>query len=200
METARELQLTASTRKRPLPPQTCASNNSVNPDPGRAPGTLTCRTPCSGQRTRGSRACKNAFAERNPDAATSSPRRHAPDSTPAHSPWPGTRTGHHDQSPDTSQLGSLGIELAARHPPRPAQPQRRRDNPSSSIPHNVAQGHDGEYGRTYKTTPSEPRQGSVIAERVSEARRRWSPPGSHEWRTADSGPRRMPGTRALVET
>jgi hypothetical protein len=40
---------------------TSASNNSVNPDPGRAQGTLTCRTPCSGQRTRGSRACKNAL-------------------------------------------------------------------------------------------------------------------------------------------
>ncbi len=40
---------------------TSASNNSVNPDPGRAHGTLTYRTPCSGQRTPGSRACSNAL-------------------------------------------------------------------------------------------------------------------------------------------
>ncbi len=38
-----------------------ASNSIVNPEPGRAHGTLTCRTPCSGQRTRGARACRNAL-------------------------------------------------------------------------------------------------------------------------------------------
>ena len=38
-----------------------ASNSRVNPDPSRAHGTPTWRTPCSGQRTRGSRACRNAL-------------------------------------------------------------------------------------------------------------------------------------------
>ena len=40
---------------------TSASNSIVNPEPGRAQDTLICRTPCSGQRTRGSRACNNAL-------------------------------------------------------------------------------------------------------------------------------------------
>ena len=38
-----------------------ASNSSVNPDSGRAQLTATCRTPCSGQRTRGTFACKWAW-------------------------------------------------------------------------------------------------------------------------------------------
>jgi hypothetical protein len=38
-----------------------ASNSIVNPDPGRAQDTLTCRTPCSGHNTRGRRACSNAL-------------------------------------------------------------------------------------------------------------------------------------------
>ena len=38
---------------------TSASNSIVNPDPGRAHPTSTSRTPCSGQRTRGTRACRN---------------------------------------------------------------------------------------------------------------------------------------------
>ena len=40
---------------------TNASNNIVNPEPGRAHGTVTSRTPCSGQHTRGTRACRNAL-------------------------------------------------------------------------------------------------------------------------------------------
>lgn len=42
----------------------CSSNasySSVNPDPSRAHGTPTCRTPWTGQRTRGCRACRNAL-------------------------------------------------------------------------------------------------------------------------------------------
>src|SRR5215210_7232434 len=37
---------------------TSASNSSVKPEPGRAHATATRRTPCSGQRTRGTRATR----------------------------------------------------------------------------------------------------------------------------------------------
>jgi hypothetical protein len=45
---------------------TSASNNSVNPDPGRAQGTLTCRTPCAGQRTRTDAVLTTLTITRNP--------------------------------------------------------------------------------------------------------------------------------------
>src|SRR5664279_4160991 len=38
-----------------------ASNSNVNPDSGRAQTTSTRCTPCSGQRVRGTRACRNAL-------------------------------------------------------------------------------------------------------------------------------------------
>src|SRR5450755_4250349 len=38
-----------------------ASNSNVNPDSGRAQPTATRCTPCSGQRVRGTRACRNAL-------------------------------------------------------------------------------------------------------------------------------------------
>jgi hypothetical protein len=37
-----------------------ASKSSVNPEPGRAHGTLISRTPCVGQSIRGTRAVRNA--------------------------------------------------------------------------------------------------------------------------------------------
>ncbi|CAN5672731.1 hypothetical protein BH24ACT15_BH24ACT15_36980 [soil metagenome] len=113
---------------------TSASNSIVNPDPGRAHGSATSRTLCSGQRTRGTRACRNALCSKEiqmPPRLVVGVMHRAPIPPTAglRAVEPGTARVAHMKIQPASVLG----EDRVGHPPRLTQPQRRGEQPSSPV-------------------------------------------------------------------
>jgi hypothetical protein len=107
---------------------TSASNNKGNSGLGLAQGTLTCCTPCCGQRTRGARSMQERLCWEKVQMPPR-PLRGVMQRVATVDTVPG-RAGEARATLEVQvqvQLGGLSVELAARHPPRPAHPQRRRE-------------------------------------------------------------------------
>jgi hypothetical protein len=113
---------------------TSASTNSVNPDPGRAQGTLICPRPMLWAAHPGQPGMQERLV---PEEIQMPPgllhtlvhRTTRVRAVLGRADEPGTTIKIQIQI----QLSGLGVELTARHPPRPAQTQRRREQ-SQLIP------------------------------------------------------------------